>query len=139
MKINRKILADLAVNEPLSFKATLDHVMLNSTIGGAIIKNAQANISYDDALKKNLLSFKIPQKEPEMPELKLFGLLNPEDAGTDKDYLRLSFREEDEAWLKEKQRMDLTLKEQKKYPREILDDNWDENPELYESRKWKRT
>ena len=140
IKLNRKMLANLAVNEPLSFKATLDHVMLNSTIAGAFIQNPQANISYEEALKKNLLSTKIPEKEPEMPELKLYGLRNPErDSGTDADYLRLSFRDEDEKWLEEKKRMELSLKEQKKYPREVIDDNWDENQELYASKAWKRT
>eukprot|EP00343_Euplotes_focardii_P005126 CAMPEP_0205812276 /NCGR_PEP_ID=MMETSP0205-20121125/16689_1 /ASSEMBLY_ACC=CAM_ASM_000278 /TAXON_ID=36767 /ORGANISM="Euplotes focardii, Strain TN1" /LENGTH=139 /DNA_ID=CAMNT_0053092711 /DNA_START=220 /DNA_END=639 /DNA_ORIENTATION=- len=139
MKMNRKMLADLAKNEPLSFKVTLDLVMKNSTIGGALVNNPLAKISYQEALQKNLLSFNIPEKEPEMPDLVTYSLTNPEDAKTDKDYMRISFREEDEAWQKEQERMALSLKEQKKHPREVLDDNWDENESLYESRKWKRT
>ena len=37
--LNRKMLADLAVNEPFSFKATVDYIMAKSTIGGALIED----------------------------------------------------------------------------------------------------
>ena len=40
VNLNRKMLADLAVNEPYSFKATIDYVMAKSTVAGAFIDNA---------------------------------------------------------------------------------------------------
>jgi hypothetical protein len=51
----------------------------------------------------------------------MYGLRFPEkDAKTPKDYMRLSYKEEDEAFLKEQQRLTTTDKEQKKQAREIL-------------------
>jgi len=55
----------------------------------------------------------------------MFGLRFPErDAKTDADWLRWSFKEEDAEWGKEQERLTLTVKEQKKLPREVLTDNW---------------
>ena len=137
IKLNRKILADLAVNEPYSFKATLDQVMSKTTIAGALIQNQQAKLSYEEALQKGFLSFQIPEKEPEIPELRTVSLRFPErDAKTERDYLRISFREEDEKWKEERKLQQLSLNEQKKLPREVIDDNWQENMDLYEHKKW---
>ena len=137
VRLNRKMLADLAVNEPYSFKATTDHIMLNNTIAGAFIVNKAATKTFDEAMQQNFLSHTIPEKEPEAPPLSIFGLRFPErDAGTDADYLRLSFREEDKKWLAEQQKMSLSLKEQKKLPREVLDDNWTEDMEIYKHKEW---
>eukprot|EP00344_Euplotes_crassus_P001767 CAMPEP_0197002028 /NCGR_PEP_ID=MMETSP1380-20130617/6599_1 /TAXON_ID=5936 /ORGANISM="Euplotes crassus, Strain CT5" /LENGTH=134 /DNA_ID=CAMNT_0042419947 /DNA_START=277 /DNA_END=677 /DNA_ORIENTATION=+ len=134
------MLADLAVNEPYSFKATLDEVMKNNHIASAFLPKPRGDITYKEALKKNLLAFNVPEKEPEIPDLKILRLRNPErDAGTDADYYRLSFREEDEKWLADQKKLQLTLKEMKKHPREVIEDDWDENPELYKHKTWKRT
>ena len=49
------------------------------------------------------------------PPLISLGLRNPEkDAKTERDYLRVSFQEEDEAWRVEQQRYTLTMKEMKR-------------------------
>ena len=66
----------------------------------------------------------------------MVGLRFPErDAKTDKDYMRLSFREEDEAWMKEQERLTLSDKEQKQHPREVLQDNWDEDYSMYKHKR----
>ena len=39
------------------------------------------------------------------PGLVMAALRDPADAKTDKDYLRLSFKEEDEAFLKDQERL----------------------------------
>ena len=41
--------------------------------------------------------------------------------------MRLSYLEEDQAFLKEQERLTQKMNEQKKYSKEILDDNFDEN------------
>ena len=64
------------------------------------------------------------------------GLRFPErDAGTDADYLRLSFQEEDNKWREEQARKSITLKEQKKLSREVLTDNWEEDFNLYKHKR----
>jgi hypothetical protein len=74
----------------------------------------------------------IKKEEP----LRFFGLRNPErDAKTDRDYLRVSFVEEDKAFLEEQKRLTLTDKEQKKLPREILADDWDEDMSMYKHKR----
>ena len=45
--------------------------------------------------------------------------------------MRISFEEEDEAFIAEQQRKTLTLKEMKKRPREVLQDGWDEDMSIY--------
>lgn len=52
-------------------------------------------------------------------------------AKTDADFMRLSYVEEDKTWLKEQELKTLTMKEQKKLPREILAENWDEDTKQY--------
>jgi len=59
-------------------------------------------------------------------------LLDPKDAKTEKDYMRISFEEEDNQWREEQQVRTLTLKEQKKMPREVLSDDWQEDMSIYE-------
>ena len=74
----------------------------------------------------------IKKEEP----LNFFGLRNPErDAKTDRDYLRVSFVEEDKAFLEEQKRLTLTDKEQKRLPREILADDWDEDMSMYKHKR----
>lgn len=68
--------------------------------------------------------------------IRFYGLRNPErDAKTDRDYLRLSYVEEDAAFLEEQKRLTLTEKEQKKLPREILADDWEEDMTLYKHKR----
>ena len=45
--------------------------------------------------------------------------------------MRISFKEEDEAFIEEQQRKTLTLREMKKRPREVLQDGWDEDMSMY--------
>ena len=66
----------------------------------------------------------------------MYGLRFPDrDAKTDRDYMRLSFKEEDEQFLQEQSIYELTEKEQKRLPREILDDNWDEDMSMYNHKR----
>ena len=70
------------------------------------------------------------------PDVKIYGLRFPErDAKTDADYMRISFQEEDEEFLKNEAYKTLTVKEQKKLPREILTDNWEEDMTLYKHKR----
>ena len=72
----------------------------------------------------------------EEPQAQLYGLRFPEkDAKTERDYMRLSFREEDEHFMNEQAQRTITVKEQKRMPREVLTDNWNEDPSIY---KYKR-
>lgn len=51
----------------------------------------------------------------------MFGLRFPEKhAKTPNDYMRLSYKEEDEKFLEEQERLTTTEKEQKRQPREVL-------------------
>ena len=64
------------------------------------------------------------------------GLRNPErDAKTAADYMRHGHVEEDDAWRKEQERLTITVKEQKKLPREVLTDNWEEDYTLYKHKR----
>jgi hypothetical protein len=69
------------------------------------------------------------------PKISLYGLRNPADAKTDKDYMRISFVEEDMQFLEDDKRKRLTEKEQKRLPREILADNWEEDMSLYKHKR----
>ena len=71
---------------------------------------------------------------PEKAEL--YGLRFPEkDSKTNEDYMRLSYREEDLKWLEEQKLKTLTISEQKRIPREVLADNWDEDPKQYSHKR----
>ena len=66
----------------------------------------------------------------------MYGLRYPEkDAKTERDYMRLSYKEEDEAFLQEQARKTITTKEQKKMPREVLTDNWEEDMSMYKHKR----
>ena len=67
-----------------------------------------------------------------------YGLVNPEKhAKTDADYLRISYKEEDEAWMRDQELKQLNLNEQKKLDREVLTDNWQEDMSLYKHKRKK--
>lgn len=57
------------------------------------------------------------------------------DAKTERDYMRITFQDEDEAWRKEQERLTLTDKEQKQFPREVLADNWEEDYKVYSHKR----
>ena len=64
------------------------------------------------------------------------GLRFPErDAKTDADYMRVSFQEEDQEFMKIQARKTITMKEQKRLPREVLTDNWEEDMTLYKHKR----
>ena len=65
------------------------------------------------------------------PKARIYGLRNAKDAKTPKDYMRLSYKEEDEEFLKDQERKTLTDKELKKLQREVLADNWEEDETIY--------
>jgi hypothetical protein len=98
-----------------------------------------AGMSYAQAIEKGYLreglisdeQAKEIEKQLIEPQAQIYGLRNPADAKTKNDYMRISFKEEDEAFLEEQQRKTLTLKEMKKKPREVLQDGWDEDMKIY--------
>jgi hypothetical protein len=49
--------------------------------------------------------------------------------------MRISYKEEDEAFLEDQKRKTLTMKEMKKKPREVLQDGWDEDMKIYASKR----
>jgi hypothetical protein len=49
--------------------------------------------------------------------------------------MRISYVEEDEAFLEDQRRKTLTMKEMKKLPREVLQDGWDEDMKLYSHKR----
>jgi hypothetical protein len=119
IELDRKIMAGLAHAEPFTFKAVVDEVKLQSKISDFIkrkpvIAEMQA-ISYTAALDKGLIKrhedFNLERDTVIRKEenLRFFGLRNPEkNAKTDKDYLRLSFVEEDAEFLAKQKRLTLT-------------------------------
>ena len=69
------------------------------------------------------------------PQAQIYGLRNPKDAKTPKDYMRISYKEEDEAFLEDQKRKTLSTKEMKKKPREVLQDGWDEDMKIYANKR----
>ena len=98
-------------------------------------------VSFQQALDRGLL--KMEKRTPEEvrqivqePKAVMYGLRFPEkDAKTDRDYMRLSFVEEDEQFLKEQSLLNLTDKEQKRLPREVLADDWEEDMSMYNHKR----
>ena len=121
IEVDRKILANLALNEPYSFKSVIDEVKMQS----GLVENARrkpvvqqmTGVSFDEALEKGFM--KMEKRRPdeiqhiiEVPKAVFYGLRYPEkDARTERDILRLSFKDEDEQFLKEQARLNLTDKE----------------------------
>uniref|UniRef100_A0A7S3I6P5 Uncharacterized protein n=1 Tax=Favella ehrenbergii TaxID=182087 RepID=A0A7S3I6P5_9SPIT len=105
------------------------------------VMQQMTEVNLDQALEKGLL--KMEKRRPDEvqavlaePKAVLYGLRFPEkDGKTDKDYMRISFQEEDEQFLKEQQLYTLTDKEQKRLPREVLDDNWQEDMSMYNNKR----
>jgi len=145
IELDRKILANLALNEPYSFKCVLDEVRLQAGLPEVLhrkpVIQQMTGVSFEQALEKGYL--KMEKRRPDEvqnvmhePKAQLWGLRNPEkDGKTSKDYLRFSFKEEDEEFIKEQNLNTLTKKEQKKLPREILADDWEEDMSMYNNKR----
>ncbi len=72
----------------------------------------------------------------EEPAADIYGLRFPErDAKKPADFMRVIFKKEDEQFLVEQKRFSITDKEQKRLPREILTDNWQEDMSLYKNKR----
>ena len=100
-------------------------------------------MSYGQAVEKGFLQQGLVSAEQAKeiekmliePSAQIYGLRNPKDAKTAKDYMRISYKEEDEAFLEDQKRKTLTMKEMKKKPREVLQDGWDEDMKIYASKR----
>lgn len=143
IEIDRKILADLAINEPFSFKSVVEEVNKQTDLV-AMMKAAPkylkaSGMSYASAMQAGLIKDGLISREEAAeierkliePDLRIYGLRNEKDAKTPKDYMRISYTEEDTEFLQEQERKTLTLREMKKKPREVLQDGWDEDSTLY--------
>ena len=147
VELDRKILANLALNEPYSFKCVIDEVRLQSGLAEHMkrrpVVNQMQEISFESALDKGLMKMEKRRTDEVQeiikdPKAVLYGLRFPDkDAKTDKDYMRLSFTEEDAEFLKEQELYTLTDREQKALPREVLDDNWQEDMSMYNNKRRK--
>ena len=149
VSLDRKILADLAVNEPFSFKAIVEEVTKQNNFKEfETIQPRRAKMRgmmYEEALQKGKLRAGGPPTEEELKEIEallipkgseMYGLRFPErDSKSEADYMRLSYIEEDAQFLKEQERKTITLGEQKKLPREVLTDNWEEDMGLYKHKR----
>jgi hypothetical protein len=133
------------VNEPYSFKAVIDEVKVQAGISEITRRKplvmGMTSVSFPDAVKRGLI---IERQRPEElkavifeePQANLYGLRFPEKhSKKPEDFMRLSFKEEDEAFLEEQRIKSLTVKEQKKLPREVLTDNWQEDMSLYKNKR----
>ena len=70
------------------------------------------------------------------PKANIYGLRFPDQhSKKPEDFMRLSFKEEDEAFLEAQRIRTITVKEQKKLPREVLTDNWQEDMSLYKNKR----
>ena len=100
-------------------------------------------ISFPEAMTKGLIKPRTqrPEEIAAMitfvePKAQIYGLRFPEkDAKTERDFMRISFKEEDAVFLEEQKLKTITTKEQKKLPREILTDNWAEDMSLYKNKR----
>jgi hypothetical protein len=142
IELDRKIMANLSYTEPYSFKAIVDEVKLQAKISDFIKRKPviaeMQGVSYATALEKGFIKQQkdfdyerdaVMKKEE---NIRLFGLRNPEkDGKTDKDYLRLSYVKEDAEFFEEQKRKTLKDWEQKRLPREVLDDDWVEDMSMY--------
>ena len=145
IELDRKILSNLAVNEPYSFKSVMDEVRLQAGLAEIArrkpLVHEMQGVSYAQALEKGLIVHEKRRADEVMeilkePKVETIGLRYPEkDAKTERDYLRVSFQEEDEEWRKNMARLTLTEREQKRLPMEVLTDDWKEDMSLYKHKR----
>ena len=109
INIDRKILSDLAINEPYSFKCVVDEVKKQNKFTEfdhtTKKKTKQRGMLLEEALENGRLQAGGPPTAEELleiqqallpPKLNLYELRYPEkDAKTAADYMRISFQEED--------------------------------------------
>ena len=147
--LDRKVLADLAVNEPYSFKSVIDEVKKQASFVELEAQKPkltkQRGMLFAEALDNGRLRAGGPPSEEELreiqasllpPKLDMFGLRYPErDAKTKADHMRLSYKEEDEQFMADQELKTITVGEQKKLPREVLTDNWEEDMSLYKHKR----
>lgn len=75
IELNRKILADLAVNEPYSFKAIVDEIKLKPFV----VQKTDNHMSYFEAMSKGyIIEGTVKPKEEKALDLPYFGLRFPE-------------------------------------------------------------
>ena len=145
VQLDRKILSQLAITEPYSFKAVLDEVSLQAGFTEMLKRRPcvqqMTGVSYASAIERGFIKqAKLGEEVQKVlapePKYELYGLRFPErDAKTERDYMRLSFKDEDEAFKKEQERYVLTDKEQKALDREVLTDNWEEDMNMYKNKR----
>lgn len=145
IELDRNILANLAVHEPYSFKAVFDEVRLQSGLPEVmtpkLVMQQMTAVSFPEAIQQGYLKFEKRNRDEiehikRAPTAQFYGLRNPErDAKTEADYLRISFKEEDEEYLKEQRIKTITVKEQKRLAREVLEDNWEEDMSIYNNKR----
>ena len=111
IEVDRKILANLALNEPYSFKSVVDEVRLQSSLSEHMVRKPviqqMQGVSFQQALDRGLLKMEKRTADEvrqivQEPKAVMYGLRFPDkDAKTDRDYMRISFVEEDAEFLKE--------------------------------------
>ena len=142
VNLNRKILADLAQNEPYSFKAVFDELRSQSRVELSLPEaaNAAPRMSFDAALEQGLLARRKPENyaDPGEVPLRFWGLRFPErDAKTERDYMRVSFEEEDRAWRKDRESRMLTRKEMKKIKNTVTEDDFEHDESFFEKQDFR--
>ena len=145
IELDRNMLSNLAVHEPYSFKAVFDEVKLQSGIADFLQRKPVIDqitaVSFPEAIQQGYLKFEERHRDEieyikAEPKAQLYGLRFPErDAKTERDFLRVSFKEEDAEFLREQKIKTLTIKEQKRLPREVLEDNWEEDMSIYNNKR----
>ena len=115
IELDRKILANLAQNEPYSFKCVVDEVKVQANFKHLFDRKPMSiqttAVSLPEAFARGLLTPRKRKEEiehilKEEPKPDIYGLRFPEkDGKTDADYMRISLREEDEKWLEEQKRL----------------------------------
>lgn len=108
--LNRKILAELAVNEPYSFRAVVNEVVEQAGVPRVPLPP----MSYEEAKAQGDIVGEIPKEEPKEVEFQPLRI-RPGVTLTDADdYLRLTHVEEDAKWRAKRLSKVLTKKQLKK-------------------------
>lgn len=111
--LNRKILAELATNEPYSFRAVVNEVAEQA----GIPRIPLPKMSYEEAKVQGEIVDTIPKVELKEPELELLRV-RPGITPTE-DYLRLTHKEEDAIWRAKRLSKIPTKKQMKKLPAKL--------------------
>jgi len=84
IELNRKILADLAINEPYSFKAVVDEIKLKPYVQAKPQpRKPQEEMDYFEAMSKGyIIEGDVKPREPKELKLPFFGLRFPEKFNT---------------------------------------------------------